>query len=135
MQTEEKFIRSFWNNLFIELNEHNRTMPDVAENPEDFINRLDQIAVEKEVSSFGINENFEGKNGSVKAVMTISESSRNFHIYINADIRFEKNTKVKFYSFNYLDFYSDSDEFEEIDDSPIYYNSKPETETNNQIVK
>ena len=95
MQTEEKFIRSFWNNLFIELNEHNRTMPDVAENPEDFINRLDQIAVEKEVSSFGIDENFEVKNGSVKAVMTISESSRNFHIYINADIRFEKNTKVK----------------------------------------
>lgn len=28
----------------------------------------------------------------------------------------ETNTKVKFYSFNYLDFYSDSDEFEEIEE-------------------
>ena len=39
----------------------------------------------------------------------------------------ENNTKAKFYSFNYLDFYSDSDEFEEIEEL-IYQFAK-----NNQV--
>lgn len=39
----------------------------------------------------------------------------------------EKNTKVKFYSFNYLDFYSDSDEFEEIEE--LIYKFAEENQT------
>lgn len=96
MQTEEYFIRYFWNNVFNELNVHNRTMPDIADTPDNFIKRLDEIAVKKEVSSFGFDEHLGGTMGDVRAVMTVDYGpGRQFQIDINADIRFVKNTKVK----------------------------------------
>lgn len=96
MQTEEDFKRYFWNNVFSELNIHNRNMPDVAETPVIFISRLDQIAVEKQVSSFGFDEHRGGNMGDVRAVMTVDYGpGKNFQVDINADIRFANNTKVK----------------------------------------
>lgn len=96
MQTEDFFIRYFWNNVLNELNVHNRTMPDVADTPDNFIKRLDEIAVEKEVSSFGFDEHLGGTMGDVRAVMTVDYGpGKLFQIDIKADIRFAKNTKVK----------------------------------------
>lgn len=96
MQTEEYFIRYFWNNVFNELNVHNRSMPDIADTPDNFIKRLDEIAVKKDVSSFGFDEHLGGTMGDVRAVMTVDYGpGRQFQIDINADIRFVKNTKVK----------------------------------------
>lgn len=42
-----------------------------------------------------------------------------------------KNIKAKFYSFNYLDFYSDSDEFEEIEDLIYEYAEKNQIQIEN----
>lgn len=96
MQTEEHFIRYFWNNVFNELNMHNRTMPDVAETPDNFISRLDEIAVAKQVSSFGFNEHHGGALGDIRAKMTVDYGAgKKFQIDINADIRFDKNTKIR----------------------------------------
>lgn len=96
MQTEEDFTRYFWNDVFNKLNDHNRTMPDVAETPENFINRLDSISVEKEVASFGFSEHLKGAMRDVRASMTVDYGSgKRFLINITADVRFEKNTKIK----------------------------------------
>lgn len=95
MQTEDSFVRDFWNGIFRELNAHNDKMPDVAETAEQFIKQLDDIAIEKEVSGFGYEE-FPGAIGSVRATMTVNYGpGKHFQIDIRADKRFEKNTKIK----------------------------------------
>ncbi len=93
MEAEKKFNRDFWNNFFLELNLKNKTKEEGKDTPENFINKLEEIANRKNVSfSYKI---FKGRITDVKGSMLLTNSfGENFQIYFTAEVRFDKN-KIK----------------------------------------
>lgn len=80
-----------------------------------------------------LSENYEQKD--IDKIICIDNINK-YNMYLK-----EKNTKVKFYSFNYIDFYNDSSEFEEIEEliykyaenNQIHIESYSELEINEAI--
>lgn len=60
MQTEEEFIRYFWNDKLVKLQELNKKFPLSWEPHDKFLYHLDELAIKNSVSSFGFNNDESG---------------------------------------------------------------------------